>query len=285
MPEIFSKVGDVILFAIDELPDGTTKTFKVIKIRTTTAFKSIEGINQLKKTIYTESIDLDTNTLNSFSYHVESVEHFYKIKNNATQIYIDEIVFEIPIERGTRMIMFNYLKKGIKFGTKVADVFDKIQVYKEMINMIPELSDNKKFNMPSLSTLVGLYSFIPGAQMLAFGLGLAEVIIKDQLAEVDYVIEQSMWVNWQNVKTKGLEADKKFVNNDGWAETKSFLYFSVSNNLLDQILKGNIMNIDDLKDQVHGESDTKTHTIFTYRVEENEIDDFYDVVDCIFLNE
>ncbi len=45
------------------------------------------------------------------------------------------------------------------------------------------------------------------------------------------------------------------------------------------------MNIETLVDKVQDESDTKTHTIFTYRVEEKEIENFYFVVDCIFLNE
>lgn len=37
--------------------------------------------------------------------------------------------------------------------------------------------------------------------------------------------------------------------------------------------------------EINSESEPKTHTIFTYRVEEHEIDDGFDVLDCIFIND
>lgn len=43
------------------------------------------------------------------------------------------------------------------------------------------------------------------------------------------------------------------------------------------------MNLKNLISEINSESEPKTHTIFIYRVEEPEIDDGFDILDCIFI--
>lgn len=44
--------------------------------------------------------------------------------------------------------------------------------------------------MPSLSTYIG---FIPGAQVIAFGVGVLEWISADMLREMDEMVDEQMW--------------------------------------------------------------------------------------------
>lgn len=281
LPEMYSRLGDFLSFAIDQLPDGKIEKFVLIKIRATTTFSSIENINKFKKEIYTESISLKNNTLESASYEVIDVEHFFTVRDDIKKIFVEEKVIKVPVAKGSNIAVFNSLKKTINFGKSAAEIFGHIQVLNEMRNMIPELNGNGKFNMPSLSTFIG---FIPGAQVLAFGVEVIGWIVADMYKEMEAMVDEQMWITWQNTKTKGLEQAKGFKNTY-WATDKQFNYITVGQSVLNALLKGKYKKIDQLRDESFKlNPDEPTYTIFTYRVIEEEIDDYFDVVDCIFTN-
>lgn len=73
--------------------------------------------------------------------------------------------------------------------------------------------------MPSLSTFIG---FIPGAQVIAFGVGVLEWIAADMLREMDEMVDQQMWISWQNAKSKGVQGAQSFKNTY-WAREKGFV--------------------------------------------------------------
>lgn len=281
LPEMYSRLGDFLSFAIDQLSDGKIEKFVLIKIRATTTFSSIENINKFKKEIYTESISLKTNTLESASYEVIDVENFFTVRDDIKKIFVEEKVIKVPVAKGSNIAVFNSLKKTINFGKSAAEIFGHIQVLNEMRNMIPELSGNGKFNMPSLSIFIG---FIPGAQVLAFGVEVIGWIVADMYKEMEAMVDEQMWITWQNTKTKGLEQAKGFLYTD-WATKKRFDKIFIDQTTLNNLLKGKYKKIQELRDESYKLNPAEpNYTIFTYRVIEEEIDDYFDVVDCIFTN-
>lgn len=212
---------------------------------------------------------------------MEDVDHVFKINGDFNKIFIEEQTYKVPVAKGSDIAVYNSIKKSIKFGKQAAEIFGHIQVLDEMRNMIPELSNNGEFNKPSLSTFVG---FIPGAQVIAFGIGVLEWIAMDMIREMDEWIDEQMWIDWQNAKYKGLEAAKNFIKNY-WSIDNQFQSIEISQRTLNSLLKGIFKSINELKDDVfYNDLDEVIYTIFTYRIEEPEIEDYFDVVDCIFIN-
>lgn len=280
LPEVYSHKGDIVLFAIDRLPNSEIQKFVSIKIRKTITFTSVEGVNKFKKEIYSEAIDVSRNRIESTSYQVEDVEHFFTVKEDIKKIFVEEEIMKVPVARGSDIAVYNSIKKGIKFGKQAAEVFGNIQVLDEMRNMIPELSSNGKFNKPSLSTFVG---FIPGAQIIAFGVGVLEWIAQDQIREMNEWIDNQMWITWQNVKTQGIDAAKSFKRTY-WAMDNGFDYIDIDQSTLNSLLKGKFKKKDELlTESFKNSSNTPQYTVFIYRVIEEEIEDYFDVVDCIFI--
>jgi hypothetical protein len=90
-------------------------------------------------------------------------------------------------------------------------------------------------NVASLSTFVGL---IPRLDIVAFGLALTEWTMKDQIAEQDKLINESLFLKWQNIKKQGLEAALNFVDNNAWADKNNFEKHFVSQETLNMLFKG-----------------------------------------------
>lgn len=205
LPEIYSHNGEIITFALELLPKGQIKKFVSIKIRNTITYKSFEDINKFYKEIFTERINLDANTLEASGYKVIELNHYFKIKNNATSIFIEEENIEVPVEKGTKLAAYNSLYKGIKTIKNALEWYGYYTAFKDTINMFPELSNNGKFNAPSLSIFVGMIPQLPYAGVYAFALALTEWSMKDQKEQDDKVIDQSLWVDWQNAKNRDLK--------------------------------------------------------------------------------
>jgi hypothetical protein len=283
LPEIYSHKGDVILYAISNLPNGDIKNFLVIKIRTTTIFTSVQGINKFKKEIYTENINLGRNKLQSASYEVKEMEHFFVVKDNVKQIYIDEELIKIPVGRGSKIAIRNSVTKLIKFAKEAAKAYETIAVLTEFKEMLPILSSNGEFNKPSLSTLV---AFIPGADLIAVGFFVAELTLADAYLESNKILEDALWASWQNAKAKGLEAAKRFIQNY-WARDKEFEEIPVGQTTLDKLLKGGFKTIEELKkDRFENNSEKDINfSVFIYKIKDEELDNYTHIVDCIFLND
>lgn len=128
-------------FAIGESPTGKIKDFIEIKLRTTKTFEFLEDINKFKSEIYTERINLDRNTLESFSYEVQEVQHYFKVTEGGKQIFVESNTEKIPVPKGTETAYDNSLKKTWNFVKKGTGVIDKIMILDEMRNMIPSLSN------------------------------------------------------------------------------------------------------------------------------------------------
>ncbi|AZI32948.1 hypothetical protein [Kaistella carnis] len=177
--------------------------------------------------------------------------------------------------------MYSSLNKKIKFGKAVSEALDKYLIIEEMAQMIPEISSNGKFNKPALSTFVGM---IPGAQIIAFGVAVLEWVSADMIKEMDEWLDEQMWIRWQNSKAKGLKEARFFAGLD-WAKKNGFFHESLSHQLLNRVLRGDFKEINELITAIARDSNPKTHTIFTYRVEEPQIEEYFDLIDCIFIND
>jgi len=282
LPEIYANNGSLILYAIDKLPDGTVKKFSVIKLRTITTFKFQADINKFKREIYTETINLDTNTLESASYSVEEGMSFFKTNKNSSQIYIDEDLVEVPIEARGKIAAKNFGVKLIKFAKEAAKIYEQFEILKEMKEMIPELSSNEKFNMPSLSTFVG---FVPQLAVFAFGVEVIGWMVKGSLKEVDDIVEESLWADWQNAKARGLKEALKFVDSP-WAVRNLFDSLFVGKSVLDRLLKGEFKSLTELRNcNAENFNQDKMYVIIFYEVKDETSKLGLTLVDSIFINQ
>lgn len=281
LPEIYSNSGLVILYAIEKLPNGTIKHFTMLKLRTTTTFRFFADINKFKKEIYEEVINLDTNRLTSASYAVEDGITIFKTNKNVSQIFIDEHMVEVPIEGRGQMVINNFKFKTVKFAKVAAKAYGHYIVLSEMKEMIPMLSSNDKFNMPSLSTFVG---FIPQLEVVAFGVAVVGWMVAGSLKEVDEIVDESMWADWQNAKGKGLKYAQDFMRNS-WGREKLFRSFSVSKETLDKLLKGNFKTLKELENFNNQDRSNKNNTIIIYDILDLNIRKNITILDSIFIND
>ncbi|WP_428229315.1 hypothetical protein [Flavobacterium sp.] len=282
LPEIYSNNGSIILYAIDKLPDGTVKKFSMIKLRTITTFKFQADINKFKREIYKEAINLDTNKLEAASYAVEEVATFFKTNKNASQMYIDEAITEIPIDGRGQVAVKNLGIKTVKFAKEAAKYYGQFEVIKEMKEMIPVLSSNEKFNMPSLSTFIG---FIPQLEVFAFGVEVIGWMVKGSLKEAEEVVEESLWADWQNAKSKGLKDALKFVDSP-WAVRNMFDSLFVGKSVLDRLLKGEFKSLTELRNcNAENFNQDKMYVIIFYEVKDETSKLGLTLVDSIFIKQ
>lgn len=282
LPEIYSRKGYTIVFAIDQLPSGEIQKFVSLKIRSTTKFQFTADIQKFKKEIYKETINIKKNRLEAVSYEIEEISHFFHVKENVTNIFIDEKVVEVPVAKGSTIAIFNKIKNIIKFGKIAAEIFTYHQVLDEIRNMMPEISSNGKFNTPSVSTAL---SFIPGYQIAAFGAFIFEWMAQDLLEEADHNFNEQMWLEWQNIKTKGLDAALSFIENHSWTKDNFFKSILVNSEIMNDLLKGKLKASQEIISRRFKTKEPLTHTIITYGVQDLQLGTYYDIVDCIFMNE
>ncbi|MFH7019137.1 hypothetical protein [Flavobacterium sp. FlaQc-47] len=281
-PEIYSRKGYIITFAIDQLPNGEIQKFISLKIRSTTKFHFEQDIQKFKKEIYSETINIKKNRLEAVSYEVEEISHFFHVKENVTNIFIDEKMIEAPVVKGSSTAVINNIKKSVKFAKEAANVFTYFLILDEFRNMIPELSSNGKLTTPSVSTAL---AFVPGYQIAAFGIFLFEWMVQDLLEESDEVFNEEMWITWQNTKTKGLDAVLSFIEYNSWATKNLFYSIPVNSEIMNDLFTGKFKVRQDIVNSRFTTKEPLTHTLITYEVEDKELDTYYDVVDCIFMNE
>ncbi|MBF7091747.1 hypothetical protein IUY40_09350 [Flavobacterium sp. ALJ2] len=143
------------------------------------------------------------------------------------------------------------------------------------------LSSNGNLTTPSVSTAL---AFVPGAQIAAFGIFVFEWMVQDILAESDEVFNEHMWISWQNTKTKGLDAVLSFIENS-WAKDNFFRSLPVNSEIMNDLFTGKLKTHQQIRDRRFTTKKTLTHTLITYGVRDEELDTYYDVVDCIYMNE
>lgn len=279
LPEIYSHKGDIILYAIDQSPKGKITKFVSIKIRNTIKYKYKKDLDKFIKEIYTEKINLNTNKLENASYSVEEVNHYFRIKENTTKIFIEEENIQVPVQKGSKLAKYNSIAKKWNFVKKTPDLFDKLDILQQMREMVPELSTNNEFNMPSLSTFVG---FIPALKVWTMVFSLAEWLIMEQIEEQNQIINDSYWLQWQNIKRQGLEKVLAFINTP-WAQKNGFDKTFLSHNVLQKLFKGEFKTLDKLIDKSFENDVEKNYLIVTYLVRNEKLDTSTHIVDCIII--
>ncbi|PBI90987.1 hypothetical protein BSF41_16930 [Flavobacterium sp. ACN2] len=108
---------------------------------------------------------------------------------------------------------------------------------------------------------------------------------QDLLEEAEHNFNEQMWLEWQNTKTKGLDAALSFINNNSWASDNFFRSYPVNTEIVNDLLIGKIKTRQQIRDRRSITKEKLTHTLITYGVEDLELDTYYDIVDCIFMNE
>uniref|UniRef100_UPI0039A60B85 hypothetical protein n=1 Tax=Ornithobacterium rhinotracheale TaxID=28251 RepID=UPI0039A60B85 len=284
LPELYSKAGNLILFVMDQAPKAEIKRFIHMEVRVNTHYKSLMNINEIKKEIYTEFIDLETNKVKKSKCKIEKKNLAFKLSDDFDKVYIDSREFKIPIKKNSGLGYYNALKKTFNVGKEAASFIDKVLVLNEMKEMIPTISSNGKFNAPALSTFVGL---VPGMQVVAFGMTIIEWMVLESIREMEQMVEEEMWVRWQNIKKAGLDEALKiqYVN---WGIEKNFEAIDIDKETLNDLIKGKFKNRTELKEQGNknaSKGERQYYSVFVYEIIDESIDDYYDVVDCIFIKD
>lgn len=116
--------------------------------------------------------------------------------------------------------------------------------------------------MPSLFTFMGLV-----LQLAAYSFGVEVIgwMVAGSLKEVDEIVDESMWADWQNAKGKGLKYAQDFMRNS-WGREKLFRSFSVSKETLDKLLKGNFKTLKELENFNNQDRSNKNNTIIIYDI-------------------
>lgn len=149
-----------------------------------------------------------------------------------------------------------------------------------MREMVPELSTNNEFNMPSLSTFVG---FIPALKVWTMVFSLAEWLIMEQIEEQNQIINDSFWLQWQNIKRQGLEKVLAFINTP-WADKNGFKSVPVSKQLLENLFKGKYKSYDNFFEASNMKDEEKNYHVIIYQIKNEKLDTFTDIVDCVIIN-
>lgn len=238
-PEIFNHLGEFILFAIDK-DDISFKKFAAVKIKTTTFFNSIEGVNLFKKQVFTEGIDFSTGAHNFKNFTVNEVEHFYKTTKPIKMVYIEETLKTIKLDQSYKgIISYNSINKVLKYGRNANLVYGSYQLLTEMKEMIPAISENGEFNKPSLSSFVGM---IPMSAPLAFGFAVLEWVSMDIMKDFNDMYDEMKLIKLENAKRSGLIQVRNllhFRKND----YKDYDFIEdVPQATIDKLLKGQIKN-------------------------------------------
>ena len=279
LPEIYSHKGEIILYAIDKSPKGKITKFVSMKIRNTKKYRFKKDLDKFILEIYTEKINLNTNKLENANYSLQEVNHYFSFKEDATTIYIEEQNIDVPVLKGSKLAKYNSISKKWNFVKKAPHLFDNLDILDQMRQMIPELSSNNQFNMPSLSTFVG---FIPALKVYTFVFSLAEYLLLEQIEEQNKVINESYWLEWQNTKRQGLEKVLAFINTP-WAEKNGFKKVEVSKSILEDLFKGKFKNYQELNDASFENDPEKKYLVVTYQIKNDTLDTFTDIVECIII--
>lgn len=242
LPELRSKIGETVLFAIDQSPEKALKRLKTIKVRKTTTTKLLKGLTEYKKTIYEETIDLHTNKSLIKGYEVTEANDYFRITKDITLKDVEET--QKIIKKGLKDYINIYdVGTGVLKVAKVgAEIWNSYQILVEMREMMPELNGDNEFKKPDLGTLIGA---VPGLQILAMGVSVMGWIATDMLKEMNEMVDEKMLVTLENCKEMGVPAIQQFLQTR-WAKEKNYNYIEISQPLLQKLLKGEIRNLRNL---------------------------------------
>ena len=101
--------------------------------------------------------------------------------------------------------------------------------------------------------------------------------------EQDKIINESFWLEWQNAKRQGLEKVLAFINTP-WADKNGFKKVEISKTILENLFKGQLKNYNDLFDSSKIKDEEKNYFVIVYRIKNDKLDTFTDIVDCIIIN-
>jgi len=94
-------------------------------------------------------------------------------------------------------------------------------------------------------------------------------------------VDQQLWIDWQNAKAKGLASAKSFIR-CYWAIDKKFTEIDITQTTLNALLKGVSKTREELRIDIFknvSSAENPKYTVFMYRVIEEEIEDYFHIVD------
>ncbi|MDR7371012.1 hypothetical protein [Flavobacterium aquidurense] len=115
-------------------------------------------------------------------------------------------------------------------------------------------------------------------------------MVAESFREVDGIVNESMWADWQNAKARGLKYAQNFIQSS-WAIENRFNLIELSNEMVNKLLKGEIKTLEELEKLRESQliNNNYNRAIFNYwafyHTNENEdTDQNITYIDCIIIN-
>lgn len=289
LPEIRSFAGELILFAIEKYEPNKVKRFMTINVKMIAEIQYLKDINEIKKTVYTKEINLSKATATvKKNYEVTMVNEYFKIKENAKHVFVENEITvmreELPSEK---TVSRNLLNGALNVGKKALDVISAYDDAKMLVEMFPEITGSgKSINLPPMADMVGL---IPGAQVLALGFKMTELLVENVYNQTIQDMEEETERQYELAKNRGLSAVKSFMGTLGAEKFGYYLRESVSQKLLDNLLIGKIETAGDFDrswiEETQKAIDTfdLPYNIIFRRIIDNNRDEYIFIVETVFI--
>ena len=238
LPEIYSHKGEIISYIINPKEKNIGSQFGILKIKTTEHFSKMSDVDAVKKTIYTEGIDISTGKTEFKHFHIEEIQNLYysKIEIQEGNIFVDEELRKVnKIDKDT-YLAYETKNKIIRIGQDASKLIDNYMLLSDMKEMIPALSSNDQFNKPSLSSFM---FFLPPA--ISVGFTVLEYIATDMLRDFDEWYEEAKQLMLENAKMSGLTQVRNLLHMRRNTDFKNYrLLQNIPQITIEKLLKGEI---------------------------------------------
>ncbi|WP_438712300.1 hypothetical protein ACSTS3_07935 [Aquimarina muelleri] len=264
LPEYYDKNGKLIIFAFKRAKDIATglnpnvaiekfivTKFKVVETRT------LSEINKVKRELYYERINLNTNDSKRMLYVTEEASEFY-IKGTASFTDVTNTEIKNPkkfSEYFNKKDAGDIATVGLKEGRKILRFLDYVSVTQTLISMFPK-EGSISLEVPKPSSAAGIIStFATGELTWALSGALsalfmvADVIATQEVNKILNEFGETARQGFEAAKFKGLNNALAYVQNSQGAKMLQlgFIEF-VSQTACEKLLRGEFSTFQEFQD-------------------------------------
>ncbi|WP_438710794.1 hypothetical protein ACSTS3_19165 [Aquimarina muelleri] len=286
LPEYYDKNGKLIIFAFKRAkdiatglnPNAAIEKFIVTKIKVVET-RTLSEINKVKRELYYERINLNTNDSKRMLYVTEEASEFY-IKGTASFTDVTNTEIKNPkkfSEYFNKKDAGDIATVGLKEGREILRFLDYVSVTETLISMFPK-EGSTGLEVPKPSSAAGIIStFATGELTWALSGALSALfMVADVIAtqEVNKIMNDVREYNFellQRAKLEGLKTLKAFIKG---TRTEALIGFSLIEGIPVsthcKILNGDIKTFKDLNDSIFDEISNGEEAFYTYLIQTNE---------------
>lgn len=274
VPEFYDKWGKLIIFGFKRAKDIASKAYDAnksgalaisdfvsYKIRISTETTAISGINAIKKKIYKETINLDTNMSTKIGYEIEEASSFVikdsfkyvdvQTKSGQIKKKFSDYFNKRDIHKGTVI--------GLKEGREILRFLDYVSVTKTLLNMFPK-EGSAELEVPKPSSAASIITtFTMGELSWALSGSLsalffvADVVATEVVKEMMKGINETAQAMLTKAKLGGLSKLRAFLDTSRLGEESFGGYViidDVPQSTYEKLMCGEIKTIEKFKEDI-----------------------------------